>query len=69
MNTMTLLGIGLGQHSLHLHGQDASDRMVFRKKLSHSKMLTRLANFPVCRIVMEACACAHWITRGLGDGA
>ncbi|NYH09695.1 hypothetical protein GGI52_002738 [Pseudomonas moraviensis] len=23
MNTMTLLGMDIGEHSLHLHGQDA----------------------------------------------
>lgn len=44
MNTVTLVGIDLGRHSFHLHGQDASGRMVFRKKLSRSQMLTMLAN-------------------------
>ena len=47
MNTVTLIGIDLGKHSFYLHGQDASGRMVFRKKLSRSQMLTTLANFPV----------------------
>lgn len=63
MNTVTLIGIDLGKHCFHLHGQDAQGRMVFRKKLSRSQMLTQLANFPVCRVVMEACAGAHWIAR------
>lgn len=65
MNTVTLIGIDLGKHCFHLHGQDAQGRMVFRKKLSRSQMLTQLANFPVCRVVMEACAGAHWIARRL----
>ncbi len=46
--------------------------MVFRKKLSRSQMLTQLANFPACRIEMEACAGAHWVARrmaGFGHDA
>ena len=65
MNAVTLIGIDLGKHSFQLHGQDASGRMVFRKKQSRNQMLTTLANFPVCRVVMEACAGAHWIARRL----
>ena len=65
MNTVTLVGIDLGKHCFHLHGQDASGRVVFRKKLSRNQMLRMLANFPVCRVVMEACAGAHWIARRL----
>ena len=65
MNTVTLIGIDLGKHCFHLHGQDASGCMVFRKKLSRNQMLTTLANTPACRIVMEACAGAHWIARRL----
>lgn len=34
MSTVTLIGIDLGKHSFHLHGQDATGRMVFRKKCS-----------------------------------
>ena len=26
MNTMTLLGIDIGKHSFHLHGQDANGK-------------------------------------------
>ncbi len=65
MNIVTLIGIDLGKHCFHLHGQDASGRMVFRKKLSRSQMLTQLVNVPACRVVMEACAGAHWIARRL----
>lgn len=31
MNTMTLLGIDIGKHSFHLHGQDAKGHQVLRK--------------------------------------
>lgn len=43
MNTVTLIGIDLGKHCFHLHGQDAQGRVVFRKRLSCSQMLTQLA--------------------------
>jgi len=46
MSTVTLIGIDLGKHSFHLHGQDGSGRMVFRKKLTRSQMFTPLGNTP-----------------------
>lgn len=39
MNTSTLVGIDLGKHAFHLHGQDASGRETFRKKLSRLQMM------------------------------
>lgn len=65
MDTVSLIGVDLGKHCFHLHGQDASGRMVFRKKLTRSQMFTLLGNFPSCTVVMEACAGAHWIARRL----
>nr|WP_256579195.1 hypothetical protein [Pseudomonas sp. VI4.1] len=43
MNTMTLLGIDIGKHSFHLHGQDAKGHQVLRKKISRSQLLSTLA--------------------------
>ncbi|HWK70659.1 MAG TPA: IS110 family transposase [Burkholderiaceae bacterium] len=63
MSDVTLIGIDLGKHSFHLHGQDKAGRMVFRKKLTRSQMFTQLSNFPSCTVVMEACAGAHWVAR------
>lgn len=63
MSEVTLIGIDLGKHSFHLHGQDGSGRMVFRKKLTRSQMFTLLGNTPACTVAMEACAGAHWVAR------
>lgn len=63
MSDVTLIGIDLGKHSFHLHGQDKAGRMVFRKKLTRHQMLVQLANYPSCTVVMEACAGAHWIAH------
>lgn len=65
MNPVSLIGIDLGKHCLHLHAQDASGRMVYRRKLTRSQMLTLLANAPGCVVVMEACAGSHWLARQL----
>jgi transposase len=56
MSESTLIGIDLGKHSFHLHGQDKLGREVFRKKLSRQQMMTLFGNLPACTVVMEACA-------------
>ncbi|MFM6991672.1 MAG: IS110 family transposase [Rhodoferax sp.] len=69
MSTVTLLGIDIGKHTFHLHGQDSRGHAVFRKKVSRSQLIQVLAQLPVCTVVMESCAGAHWLARrieGLG---
>ena len=34
MSDLALVGIDLGKHTFHLHGQDQSGRELFRKKCS-----------------------------------
>lgn len=65
MSTLALVGIDLGKHSFHLHGQDSSGREVFRKKFSRAQMMLFFGNLPVCTVVMEACAGAHFVAREL----
>ena len=65
MNTVALVGIDLGKHSFHLHGQDAEGSAIFRKKFSRAQMTKFFANLPVCTVVMEACAGAHFTAREL----
>lgn len=63
MTTATLVGIDLGKHSFHLHGQDADGREVFCKKATRQQMMRWLGN--VCTVVMEAGASAHYLARQL----
>lgn len=63
MNPVAVIGIDLGKHYFHLHAQDQTGRMVFRKKLTRSQLLTQLGNFPACTVAMEGCAGAHWMAR------
>ena len=66
MNTMTLLGIDIGKHSFHLHGQDAKGHQVLRKKTNRGQLLSTLARLPACTVVMESCGGAHWLARQVG---
>jgi transposase len=59
------IGIDLGKTTFHLIGMDARGTIVLRRKVSRGQLLSCLANLPVCRIGMEACAGAHHVGRQL----
>lgn len=65
MQDVTLIGIDLGKHSFHVHGQDRHGKALLRKKLSRKQLVEFLAKFHACTIVMEACAGAHYMARQL----
>ncbi len=65
MQDVTLVGIDLGKHSFHLHGQDRHGKAVFRRKVSRKQLIEFFSTFHACRVVMEACAGAHHMARKL----
>lgn len=65
LQDVNLVGIDLGKHSFHLHGQDRKGKGLFRKKLSRKQLVEFFATFQACTIVMEACAGAHHMARKL----
>ena len=65
LQNVTLVGIDLGKHSFHLHGQDQYGKAVFRKKVSRKQLIEFFATFHACTLVMEACAGAHYMARQL----
>jgi transposase len=65
MQNVTLVGIDLGKHSFHLHGQDKRGNAVFRKKLGRKPLIEFFATFHSCTVVMEACAGSHYMARKL----
>lgn len=65
MDTVTLIGVDLGKHTFHLHGQDKHGKAVFRKKLSRRQLIEFFATFHTCTVAMEACAGAHHMARML----
>lgn len=67
MQDVTLVGIDLGKHSFHLHGQDRHGKAVFRKKVGRKQLIEFFATFHACTVVMEACAGAHHMARKLAS--
>jgi hypothetical protein len=51
MNDVTLVGIDLGKHTFHLHGQDKRGGMMFRKKCTRKQLVDFFSNFPACTVV------------------
>jgi hypothetical protein len=65
MQNVTLIGMDLGKHAFHLHGQDKAGKAVFRRKVSRKQLFEFFAAFQQCTVVMEACVGAHYMARKL----
>src|SRR4051812_9396806 len=59
----TRIGLDIAKNVFQVHGVDAHGKVVIRKQLSRNKVLRYLAQLPVCRIGIEACASAHYWGR------
>jgi transposase len=53
------------KHIFQLHGVDAQERPVLRKRLSRTAMLEFFAKLPPTTVVIEACGAAHYWAREL----
>lgn len=60
-----MIGLDLAKNVFQVHGVDARERPVLRKRLSRAKVLEFFAQLPPCRVGMEACPGAHWWARQL----
>ena len=60
-----MIGLDLAKNVFQVHGVDARERPVLRKRLSRTKVLEFFAQLPPCRVGMEACPGAHWWARQL----
>lgn len=67
MQDVTLLGIDLGKHSFHVHGQDRHGKALLRMKFNRKQLIEFFAKFHACTVVMEACAGAHHMARRLAE--
>ncbi|MEN3276095.1 MAG: hypothetical protein V7631_1885, partial [Massilia sp.] len=45
MQDVTLIGIDLGKHSFHVHGQDRHGKALLRKKFSRKQLIEFFATF------------------------
>ena len=60
MSEVSTIGLDIAKHVFQAHGADASGRVVFRKKITRSKLIEFLASQPRCMVALEACGAAHY---------
>jgi transposase len=66
MDAVALVGIDIGKRSFHLHAQDRVGHEIWRRQVTRPQLLRLMVQLPPSRVVMEACAGAHWLGRTLG---
>jgi transposase len=60
------IGVDTSKYIFQLHGVDAAEQPVLRKRLGRKQMLEFFARLPPTQIGMEACGAAHYWARELG---
>ena len=65
MSNVTVLGIDLAKNIFQFHGINARGETILRKKVTRTKVLEIAANFPSCKVFMEACSASHYWARQL----
>lgn len=66
MDQITRIGIDTSKSVFQLHGVDAADQPVLRKKLRRQQMIAFFASLAPTRIGIEACGSSHYWARELG---
>ncbi|MGY4474908.1 IS110 family RNA-guided transposase [Bradyrhizobium sp. USDA 3364] len=66
MREIIRIGMDTSKHIFVLHGVDAAEQAVLRKKLSRKQVLEFFAKLPPTVVGMEACGAAHYWARELG---
>jgi transposase len=61
------IGMDTSKHIFQLHGVDAAEQVVLRKRLGRKQMVAFFAKLPSTVIGMEACGAAHYWARVLGE--
>ena len=62
---ITTIGLDIAKNVFQVHGIDAAEKVVVRKQLRRSQVLTFFKALPSCLVGMEACATAHYWAREL----
>ena len=62
---ITTIGLDLAKNVFQVHGVDAEGRVVLRRKLRRSDLITFIGSIPPVLIGMEACGGAHFWAREL----
>lgn len=67
MDQIIRIGMDTSKHIFQLHGVDAAERPVLRKRLGRRQMVAFFAKLPATVIGIEACGAAHYWARVLGE--
>jgi transposase len=67
MEQIIRIGMDTSKHIFQLHGVDAAERPVLRKRLGRKQMVEFLAKLSPTVIGIEACGAAHYWARVLGE--
>ena len=62
---VTTIGLDIAKHVFQIHGIDAAEKVIVRKRLRRGQVLAFFKALPSCLIGMEACATAHYWAREL----
>ena len=62
---ITTIGLDIAKNVFQVHGIDAAEKVVVRKRLRRSQVLAFFKALPPCLIGMEACTGAHHLSRTL----
>jgi transposase len=65
VNQIIRIGMDTSKLFFQLHGVDAAERPVLRRKLRRNQVLAFFAKLPPTVIGMEACGTAHYWDSGL----
>jgi transposase len=63
MKEVTVLGIDLAKRVFQLHGINSEGKVILKKKISRTKLMPFIANFPQCLIATESCATSNYWAR------
>jgi transposase len=66
MSEIIRIGMDTSKYIFQLHGVDAAERVVLRKRLGRNAMLAFFAGLSPTVVAIEACGAAHYLGRELG---
>ena len=67
MKQIIRIGMDTSKHFFQLHGVDAGEHPVLRRKLRRNEVVAFFAKLPPTAIGMEACGASHYWARELGQ--
>lgn len=63
MNEITLIGLDLAKTIFRVNAVDKFGKLIMNKNIHRERLVSFLANLPVCTVAMESCATSHYRGR------